>query len=101
MVHVFDEDERVVYEGTYQECVDWVLSQAEELSNGSRLYRVWTESPYIYYDCGRVYHIENAQAFSFLWKIVHKSVYTPIIPLLQHDFQVKSNFVWFGEEENV
>ncbi len=49
-------DRRVVFEGTYQECLDWMFSQADTLSNGGKIYRTWTdENGDTFYDVGRVY----------------------------------------------
>lgn len=45
----------IVFEGTRQECLDWMFSQADTLSNGGKLYRTWTIDGDTYYDVGNVY----------------------------------------------
>lgn len=45
----------VMFEGTYQECLDWMFAQADTLANGGRIYRTWTMDGDTYYDVGRVY----------------------------------------------
>ena len=56
---------RVAFEGTYQECWDWMMSQADDY-NGGKIYRTWKdEDGDTYYDVGRVY-IFNATPMNLL-----------------------------------
>lgn len=49
-------DRRVMFEGSFQECLDWMFAQADTLSNGGKIYRTWTdENGDTFYDVGRVY----------------------------------------------
>ena len=46
----------VAFEGSYQECLDFMFNQADSLGNGAKLYRTWTdENGDTFYDVGRVY----------------------------------------------
>lgn len=48
VVRVFD---------TYDAAEKWVLSNAEILRDGRRIYRTWTENDIKFYDVGRVFYI--------------------------------------------
>lgn len=54
---VYDEMNRVCFEGTEQECVKWIMQFADTLSNGGKLFRSWQSEGFTYYDVGRVYHM--------------------------------------------
>lgn len=57
MYTVYDCFNIVVYEGTYKECLSWIMQFADTLPNGNKFFRYWKEDGYTYYDVGRVYHI--------------------------------------------
>ena len=49
-------DRRVVFEGTAEECREYIFSQAETvLSNGKIIYRQWTMNGDTYWDVGPVF----------------------------------------------
>lgn len=46
---------RIVFEGTADECLEWILNQAFTFEDGRKLYRTWQENGDCYYDVGTVY----------------------------------------------
>lgn len=48
----------VVFEGTHEECWNWIISQADHFSD-RYIYRTWTENGDTYYDVGPVYIYNN------------------------------------------
>lgn len=53
---------QVVFEGTYQECWDWMMAQAFQLDNGNRLFRSWVdELGDTYFDVGPYVYIFNGK----------------------------------------
>ena len=57
MYTVYDDFNVAVHEGTYKECLSWIMQSADTLSNGNKIFRYWEQDGYAYYDVGRVYHI--------------------------------------------
>lgn len=45
----------VQFDGSYEECFDWIISQGEKLSDGSVIYRTWEMDGETYFDVGRVF----------------------------------------------
>lgn len=52
-------DRQVAFEGTYKECMRWMMDQAD-CFDGKRFFRTWRLDGDTYYDVGRVY-IFNGQ----------------------------------------
>ena len=46
---------RIVFEGTVDECLKWIMDQAFTFEDGRKLYRTWQENGDCYYDVGTVY----------------------------------------------
>ena len=46
---------RIVFEGTVDECLTWIMDQAFTFEDGRKLYRTWQENGDCYYDVGTVY----------------------------------------------
>lgn len=59
MVAVIDEDGFARFKGEREDCFAWIMAQGELLSNGSRIFRTWSENGRTYFDVGRVYSISG------------------------------------------
>lgn len=46
---------RIVFEGTTDECLKWIMDQAFTFEDGRKFYRTWQENGDCYYDVGTVY----------------------------------------------
>lgn len=46
---------RVVFEGTAQECWNWIMAQADHLSDGRVIYRTWESDGDRFIDVGQVF----------------------------------------------
>ncbi len=46
---------KVVFEGTYEQCWDWIMSQAFTFKDGRKIFRSWLERGSTVYDVGNLY----------------------------------------------
>ena len=46
---------RIVFEGTADECLKWIMDQAFTMDDGRKIFRTWEENGEMVYDVGNVY----------------------------------------------
>ena len=58
-VTVYDEMNRVAYEGSYASAYAWIMDHATVASDGTPIYSMWEADGYTYYNVGRQFHMWN------------------------------------------